>query len=176
MFQVAHKIHWMKNCGCGCDSCGGGGGGRCAVNMSSRVSIRIRIRIRAWALLSEHMASSPSYSFLMLVEELLVLWICRVKYFISQYIETMDHFLRMTNSSRNVFSNKYIKLLSTATRIGEVPEPPLEHLEEAEEEPGSSVKHRSDPIAKWMDSWNHFCQSVLQMFGCPGTPTSTNTS
>ena len=81
-----------------------------------------------------------------------MLRICREKYFISQYIETMDHFFRMTNSLRNVLSNEYIKLLSTATRIGEVPEPPLEHLEEAEEEPGSSVKNRSDPIAKWMDS------------------------
>lgn len=151
MFQVANKIHWMNNCGCDFGSCGGGGG-CCAGNMSSRVSIRISIR--TWALLSEHMALSSSYSFLMLLEELLVLWIFGVKYFISQYIG-------MTNSSRNVFSNKYIKLLSTATRIGEVPEPPLEHLGEAEEEPGSSVKHRSDPIAKWMDSWNHFCQSVL---------------
>ena len=137
LFQVAHKIDWMKKCGCGCGCgcccccCGGGGGGRCAVNMSSKVIIRIRIRIRAWALLSEHMASSSSYSFLMLLKELLVLRICRVKYFISQYIG-------MTNSSRNVLSNEYIKLLSTATRIREVPEPPLEHLEEAEEEPGRS--------------------------------------
>lgn len=93
-----------------------------------------------------------------------------VKYFISQYIG-------MTNSSRNVFSNKYIKLLSTATRIGEVPEPPLEHLEEAEEEPGSSVEnHRSDrkmdgflkpflPICSvdvWLSRYAHFYQHLLK--------------
>ena len=98
----------------------------------------------------------------------------------------------MTNSSRNVFSNKYIKLLSTATRIGEVPEPPLEHLEEAEEEPGSSVKnHRSDrkmdgflkpflPICSvdvWLSRYAHFYQHLLKKFclrpaqRLPGTPT-----
>jgi len=105
-----------------------------------------------------------------------------VKYFISQYIG-------MTNSSRNVFSNKYIKLLSTATRIGEVPEPPLEHLEEAEEEPGSSVEnHRSDrkmdgflkpflPICSvdvWLSRYAHFYQHLLCLRPTqrlPGTPT-----